>query len=307
MDVGDIELEIENIFLEIASLGSLHTLRVITFIEEKLLLLKRDLSPLSTSIDPKCGPQRQVEENHFNDGGKVESVSNDNKESQIEQAKHSKGLQCMDCDKILSSRFKLKQHRYNPDNCTRFLSKVRGKKCPDCGLMSVSNKDLKAHMIIHQAKYMCNNCSHTFRRKKYLLQHTSNIRNCQKYLKGKLVKEIKIDPTDEPQQILKDQLCENQFSCGLCDWKTHIRKALSEHLVKHSGKYKCYTCGQCFGRKTHLETHLSDPENCIKVIKSSDSNKESKHLDGSNYMVQIKLETLSSDFESPECEKELEF
>ena len=290
MDVGDIELEIENIFLEIASLGSLHTLRVITFIEEKLLLLKRDLSPLSTSTDPKCGPQRQVEENHFNDGGK-------------EQAKHSKGLQCMDCDKILSSRFKLKQHRYNPDNCTRFLSKVRGKKCPDCGFMSVSKGNLKAHMIIHQAKYMCKNCSHTFRRKKDLLQHTSNIRNCQKYLKGKLAKEIKIDPKDEPKQII----LENQFSCGLCDWKTHIRKALSEHLVKHSGKYKCYTCWQSFGRKTLLETHLSDPENCIKVIKSSDSNKESKQLDSSNYMVQIKLETVSSDFESPEFKKGLDF
>ena len=90
MDAGDIKLEIENIFLEIASLGSVHTLRIITFIEEKLLLLKRDLSPLSTFIDPKCGPQRDVEENHFNDGGKVETVSNDNTESQIEQAKNSK-------------------------------------------------------------------------------------------------------------------------------------------------------------------------------------------------------------------------
>ena len=85
MDAGDIELEIENIFLEIANLGSVHTLRVITFIEEKLLLLKRELSPLGTSIEPICGPQREVEDNHFKDSGKVESTSNDITERRIEQ------------------------------------------------------------------------------------------------------------------------------------------------------------------------------------------------------------------------------
>ena len=305
MDAGDIELEIENIFLEIANLGSVHTLRVITFIEEKLMLLKRELSSWGTSIEPICGPQREVEDNHFKDAGKVESTSNDITERRIEQDSYNKGFQCMNCDKVLSSRFKLKQHRSNPENCTRFLAKVRGNnKCPDCGFMSVNERNLKSHMIIHQAKYVCNNCSHTFRNKQFLLQHTSNIRNCQKYLKSKLEKEIKTDPKDKPKPISKDQLSENQFSCGLCDWKSHIRKALSEHLAKHSGKYKCYTCGQCFGRKAVLETHLSDPENCIKVIKSLDSSKESK---GSNVMVQIKLETVSSDFESQEIKKELDY
>ena len=238
MDPGDIELEIENIFLEIAGLGSVQKLRVIDFIEEKLLLLKRELSPLVRSKRPENIVFAKVKRNHLTEVADAAGEA------------------------ILTANDSINKH-FRPS---------------------------------HQGKYMCNVCSHSFSRNKKLEIHKSNPQNCQKYLKSKPGKETEKEQHNEPSPILKDKYDEKQFLCGLCDWKTNNRKVLSEHLVKHSGKYKCYTCGQCFGRRAALDTHLSDPENCIEVIKSLDKNKVGG--DGS-FMVQLKLEAMeSSDFET---------
>lgn len=118
------------------------------------------------------------------------------------------------------------------------------KHCPVCD-KNVPNH-FKRHMNRHLETHKCKKCSKVFRESSSLKKHTDNGKMCEIFMKRKSLPLI--------------------FSCDKCDFKSHTKRNLYYHQVRHSGRHQCAKCQHQFYSLKDLQKHLKSSQNCEKYI-----------------------------------------
>ncbi|XP_048003416.1 zinc finger protein 37-like isoform X2 [Leguminivora glycinivorella] len=134
---------------------------------------------------------------------------------------------CPHCDKVFASKSKQHYHVKMKHLGSRNIS-----NCPFCNEPFRSYYQRNQHLVkVHnsEAKYKCNVCDKAYILKSLLMYH-----------------------------IKKTHLMERNCQCTECGYKFFSKKALTAHMVKHTGerKYSCEVCHKSYARKYTLREHM---------------------------------------------------
>ena len=159
--------------------------------------------------------------------------------------------------------------------------------CEICGKSFDKPPSLLAHLKVHEdRKHQCNLCGRRFRYEKYykkhLIIHTEDnpycCQFCSKHFKSSdsLKTHLRIHNPQKPYQCdvcgknfnqptnlinhKKVHVPDKAFICDICEQEFTKNSALIYHMSMHGVEglpHKCRTCGKVFGRKSHLDSHMS--------------------------------------------------
>ena len=116
-----------------------------------------------------------------------------------------------------------------------------GNLCPVCDKSFASAYYVKIHMdSVHEkkARFVCNDCGKTYRRKDGLLTHRENHHN----------------PEGLPKPLKPPK-----YECKVCGARLRTYVGMKTHMYKHNGikPYKCRHCQRCFTSMNHWKSHES--------------------------------------------------
>jgi len=133
-------------------------------------------------------------------------------------------------------------------------------KCDICGRAYKFHCQLKEHMRVHsdERPFTCDNCGHRFKAratvKAHMYTHLSIPHQCTCEVCGKTFRMR--HHLEQHLKICKSERVKN-FCCNICDFKTHSRASLRNHLLTHSDarNFSCEECGASFKSKNGLTSH----------------------------------------------------
>ena len=141
------------------------------------------------------------------------------------------------------------------------------------------------HQESEVAMFSCVRCNQGFTREDRLEHHLKDPKNCQKLLKlRETIKTSQVDQSgdlvikpeflgdsNETENVQLDEVLQFQNStilkCEHCEEPFKNVKSLRKHMISHTSRYRCPSCNLGFSERQRLEKHLSNPDNCSKLIK----------------------------------------
>ena len=154
-------------------------------------------------------------------------------------------------------------------------------QCPECPNQYNKKNSLMVHRVMHTGKYKCQKCKETFQSRSKLEKHINNPNSCLILKKIRASrndiitrKSIKIDACNQQINEKKPQpeFGLKVFRCHECPNQYNNKESLMRHKIIHTGKYKCPRCEAPFIRRSKLDIHTRDPDNCRKLQKIRSSN-----------------------------------
>eukprot|EP01083_Nonionella_stella_P074174 201074_1 len=170
-------------------------------------------------------------------------------DDKIRRPYSGEGYKCAECNKCLSSKDSLIQHRQshvegNPHKCSeceksfkwkisltrhlRWHVEVNTYKCSECEQSFTWKTSLSKHMQIHTGDHKCPECDKCLSSKHALIHHR------QSHVEG------------NPHKCSE---CEKSFK-----WKISLARHMKIHNDDHE-VYRCLECDKCFPFKHYLTTH----------------------------------------------------
>ncbi|XP_065077083.1 uncharacterized protein LOC135700488 [Ochlerotatus camptorhynchus] len=132
---------------------------------------------------------------------------------------------CTICNKVFSTNWNLKQHRWTHANPT-----LKPFQCNMCSSGFVREADYITHMNAHKSirPYTCNHCGCQFIRKYNWIRHT------------------------------REHETDKNYTCESCGRKFHRKYYLTEHKRIHTGErpFSCNICGKTSSTKTNHNKHI---------------------------------------------------
>ena len=137
-------------------------------------------------------------------------------------------------------------------------------KCDDCGKILGTEASLSKHKRIHSRDLplKCNHCSASFSNQSGLVQHRASHSS-------------------------------QEFTCGMCNFKTHRQHALQVHMKTHSNETRmsllCHICRSTLPNRTAKRTHMLKfhrsemPHQCsmcdeaYRLLRDLEKHKKTKH------------------------------
>ncbi|KAK2719447.1 zinc finger protein 184-like isoform X2 [Artemia franciscana] len=116
-----------------------------------------------------------------------------------------------------------------PSNPLNSQTTVKPYRCPKCGRLFTTEKNMLVHMLIHNGdNYKCDSCDKAFSFLAHLRKH------------------IKKNHTDV-----------KSFHCKICNNSYAHPKTLDTHMRVHTGEkpYRCQFCEKTFSQRTSLKCH----------------------------------------------------
>lgn len=134
-------------------------------------------------------------------------------------------FKCNICNKVFSTKWNLKQHRW-----IHACRSTKPYKCKVCTSAFVRESDYITHMNIHKSikPFTCDYCGRQFSRKYNWLRHT------------------------------REHELPKKFKCNICSKQFHRAYYLTEHSRVHTGErpYSCNICGKTSATKTNHNKHI---------------------------------------------------
>lgn len=156
-------------------------------------------------------------------------------------------FQCSICNKVLSTKWNLKIHRWTHNGRSQMPF-----KCPTCPKAFMRANDLQVHQNTHKAirPFTCDYCGCQFSRKYNWVSFLIHL--CVLRLDANLsFYRFQVRHTREHE-------LEKKFSCSQCGKSFHRSYYLKEHLRSHTNErpFECTICGKTSTTKTNHNKHL---------------------------------------------------
>jgi len=179
----------------------------------------------------------------------MENITDEQGNILITVKKGKNGRKCPECKKRFSTNEKIREHLILHGIGERF-------KCDLCGREFNHSRSKQRHMALHSEDnpYRCSmeGCDKFFTRKDHLLKHLLSVHG----LENKEAAIAAFNSSTKKKSSVRAPVSK-EVQCPHCD-KIVKRERLRLHMVIHTGERRhiCDLCGQKFGLRTTLLTHI---------------------------------------------------